>query len=387
MIDINNTQIAFESKTDSELKWTYRLFKMMQSPTLVSVGSKLTMFGLNLHLPIEWAIKRTIFAQFCGGTTLLESQKTIDHLAKYQTMSILDYGAEAKNTEADFDLTMREMIRVIEFASQNATVPIISCKVTGLGRFELLEKMDRNETLDANEKEEYARVLKRLDCICFRANELKVGVFIDAEETWIQDTVDFLCRLMMERYNKTKITVYNTFQMYRHDRLAFLKDSLEIAKREGYILGAKLVRGAYMEKERKRAAEMGYRDPIQPDKASSDRDYNAGVTLCVDNLQHVALCIASHNVDSSLLCVKLCEERGINPKNPHVLFSQLYGMSDNLTFNLAKAGYNVGKYVPYGPVRDVVPYLIRRAQENTSVSGDMGRELTFIKTEMKRRGL
>jgi proline dehydrogenase len=384
-IDVNNTEIAFESKSNAELRQMYWLFRMFNNPTLVSVGSKLTLWALDCRLPVEWAIKKTIFRQFCGGDTLENAQKTIDHLGRYNTLTVLDYGAEAKSGEAEFDKTEREMLRVVEFAGKNPTVPVISCKVTGLARFELLEKLDRKETLDEAEQAEWARAAARLDRICQRAAQLRVGVFIDAEETWIQDTVDALTEFMMSQYNRERVTVYNTIQLYRHDRLAFLKVSHETARAKGYLLGAKLVRGAYMEKERARAAEMGYPSPIQPDKASTDRDYDEAVRYCVAHYREIGSCVASHNVQSNLLQAELMEKAGIPANDSHLNFSQLYGMSDNLTFNLAKAGYNVAKYVPYGPVRDVMPYLIRRAQENSSVSGDMSRELRFIVSELQRR--
>lgn len=363
----------------------YWLFRMFNSPSLVSVGSKMTLWALNCRLPVEWAIKKTIFQQFCGGDTLENAQKTIDHLGRYNTLTVLDYGAEAKTGEEEFDRTEREMLRVVTFAGKNPTVPVISCKVTGLARFELLEKIDRQEPLDEMERAEWSRASARLDRICRLAAEQRVGVFIDAEETWIQDAVDGLTEEMMARYNRERVTVFNTFQLYRHDRLAFLKASHETARAKGYLLGAKLVRGAYMEKERSRAAEMGYPSPIQPDKAATDRDYDEAVRYCVDHYREIGSCVASHNVQSNLLQAELMEKAGIAANHPHLNFSQLYGMSDNLTFNLAKAGYNVAKYVPYGPVRDVMPYLIRRAQENSSVSGDMSRELRFIVAELERR--
>lgn len=386
-IDLNNTQIAFESKNNNELRKTYWLFKLMNSPKLVKISTGLATWSLKIGLPVEWAIKQTIFGQFCGGTTLNECSATIEHLAKYNTLSVLDYGAEAKEGEAEFDKTMREMIRVIEFASKSDTAPIISVKVTGLCRFELLEKMDKGLSLSDEEKKEYEIATKRLDSICFRAKQLGVGVFIDAEESWIQETVDFLVRLMMERNNKDRVTVYNTFQMYRHDRLAFLKESYEIAQREGYKLGAKLVRGAYMDKERKRAEEMGYPSPIQPNKAATDRDFNEAVKFCIEHQEGIGLCIATHNAQSTLLGTEIMTEKGLPPHQHNILFSQLYGMSDNLTFNIAKAGFQTAKYIPYGPVADVIPYLIRRAEENSSVSGDMSRELSFVDQEVKRRGL
>jgi proline dehydrogenase len=388
MLDFNNTGIAFENKSDKELKATYQLFQLMNKSWLVGFGTQATITALKLHLPVEWAIRKTIFPQFCGGATLDECRVTVEKLARFHTKTVLDYGAEAKESEEEFEKTKQEMLKVIEFAGENPnTVPVISCKVTGLGRFDLLEKLNAKIALTETEKQEYERVRQRLDTLCRRAAELGVAVFIDAEETWIQDPVDQLAEEMMRKYNTQKVTVYNTIQLYRTDRLDFLKHSYEIAAQAGYILGAKMVRGAYMDKERSRAKEKGYPSPIQPDKTTADKDYDEAVRFCVDRRQQIASCVASHNQNSNLLQATLMQEKNIPKNDPHLTFSQLYGMSDNLTFNLAKEGYNVSKYVPYGPVRDVIPYLMRRAQENTSVSGDMSRELGFLKTEMKRRGL
>lgn len=385
MINFNDTANAFAGKSDKDLRDMHRLFSMMGSPFLVNWGSKITLLALNLGLPIQSLIKATVFKQFCGGTNLQETLQTVDYLDKYDTLTVLDYGAEGKESEEDFDKTMQENLRAIDFAQKHAAIAVVSTKITGMMRFALLEKMDKKETLQTEESAEYERALNRIDAICKRANESNVCIYIDAEESWIQDTIDHIVNKMMEKYNRKKAIVYNTFQLYRHDRLAFLKKSFEEAKQKGYILGAKLVRGAYMEKERARAAEMGYPSPIQPDKQATDRDYNAAVRFCVMHYMEMSSCVASHNADSSFLQAKLMEENGIDLRHPNLQFCQLYGMSDNLTFNLAKAGYTVSKYVPYGSVHDVIPYLIRRARENTSVTGDVSRELSFVKQEIKRR--
>ena len=382
-----DTQIAFEYKTDRQLKENYWLFKLMNNQWLVNVGSKLTLLGLKLRLPIKGLIKHTIYKQFCGGAELVDCMPTMDLLKDYNTLTILDYGAEGKETEESFDLTMVEMLRVVEFASKMPSAPIISLKVTGLGRFGLLEKMDRNEALSEAEMLEKRNMEKRLDAICHKANALGVGVFIDAEESWIQDTIDFIAQLMMERYNKLKVTVYNTYQMYRSDRLQYLKDSIKVATEEGYLLGAKLVRGAYMDKERARAQELGYPSPIQPNKAATDKDFDTAVAICLANFPLVSICLASHNEKSCMLLADEVKKRAYLKDRPEILICQLYGMSDNLTFNFAKAGYRAAKYLPYGTIDDVIPYLIRRANENSSVSGDMSRELGLITREMKRRKL
>lgn len=387
-IDFTNTAIAFSGKTDAQLKQSTRLFQLMNQSWLVNMGSKMGVTALKLNLPfVESIIKKTIFEQFCGGTTLLDSQSVITKLYDQKVLSILDYGAEAKTTELDFNGTMNESIRAIDFAERNQSVPVISLKITGIARVGLLEKVQRGEALTEEEKKEYKNVNKRLDAICYAAHNKKVGVFIDAEESWIQDTIDFLTKKVMKRYNEEIVIVYNTFQMYRHDRLQYLIDSYEEARREGYLLGAKLVRGAYMEKEGKRSAENNTPSPIQPNKKATDNDYNTALQFCVENYAYIASCNASHNAYSCALQANLIEQKGIQKDHPHLNFCQLYGMSDHLSFNLADAGYNVAKYLPYGPVRDVVPYLIRRAQENTSITGDMNREYELLVREMKRRGL
>jgi proline dehydrogenase len=388
-IDFTNTEIAFAHLSDKELKKTAWLFNMMNKPWLVKYGSKLALWAVENGIPLaEWTVRKTVFQQFVGGTTLLDSQPSIERLAEYNTLTILDYGAEAKETELDFNHTMNENIRAIDFAARSVkSIPVVSTKVTGLMRFGLLERIQSAETLTREEISEYRNALKRIDAICYHASNKNIGVFIDAEESWIQDSIDHLVWLMMRRYNKKRVVVYNTFQMYRHDRLQFLTESYDRARKEGFMLGAKLVRGAYMEKERARAEEMGYESPINPDKSATDDLYNTALRFCLDHLDTMAFCNASHNADSALLQVELMDKKGLEHNHPHTLFSQLYGMSDNLTFNLAKAGFRVAKYLPYGQVREVIPYLIRRAQENTSVTGDAGRELKMVREEVKRRGV
>ncbi|MCH2021642.1 MAG: proline dehydrogenase family protein [Saprospiraceae bacterium] len=384
-VDFRNTAIAFERKSKKQLKETARLFKIMNSSFLVNLGSNLTLFALKINMPINGIIKRTIFKQFCGGATFNECRETIKELADYQVETILDYGAEGKESNAAFDITVEESIKSVRFAAEHDTVNVVSCKITGLVSNGLLEKVSAQKQLNQKETDDYNRMLARLDTICKEAHQLKVALFIDAEESWMQDAIDQATDLMMERYNKNYVTVYNTYQMYRHDRLDFLKKSFELAKEKKYILGAKLVRGAYMEKERQRAKDMSYPSPIQPDKKSCDNDYNAAVKFCVDNYEKISSCVASHNEFSTLYQLQLMDEMNIPKKHKHFNFCQLYGMSDNLTFNLAKAGYNVAKYVPYGPVRDVIPYLIRRAKENSAVDTEVSRELRLIRKELKRR--
>lgn len=387
-IDFGNTEIAFSNKSDKELRKMHKLFRLMKMPTLTNIGSKLGLIAIKLRLPFaETAIKYTIFEQFCGGESLLDCQEAIDKLHRHGTLTMLDYGAEGKSSEEELDKVMEEFLRALELAASNTSVPVITIKVTGLADNGLLQRMQQQDQLSEQDQGAYDRMLERVDSVCERAAELHVGVFIDAEESWLQIAIDLVVTQMMEKYNKDTITVYNTYQLYRHDKLAQLKADHQIALAKGYKIGAKLVRGAYLEKERNRAAEMGYPSPIQPDKAATDRDFDAAVDYCVRNYETIASCCASHNIASNQKQVALIDELGIPKHHPHINFCQLYGMSDYITFNIADAGYNVAKYVPYGPIREVIPYLIRRAQENTSVTGEMTRELSYISKEIKRRKL
>jgi len=403
VISFDNTENAFEYKSDKELKKADFLFSSMGHAMLVRLGTRLTPWAIRAGLPVKGIIRKTIFSQFVGGETLEETAVVAKKLGEYHVDVILDYGVEGGDEgEEGFEHACEEFIRVIDYAGTQPNIPFMSVKVTGIARFGLLEKLDQSaaagagslmkrytkalESLTEEEKAEWQRVHQRMLRICRAAEAHKVGVLIDAEETWIQDPVDVLTILMMEQFNKGKVTVYNTIQLYRHDRLPFLKDCQEAASQRNFILGAKLVRGAYMEKERKRAIEMGYASPIQPDKESSDRDYNTALEFCIGHLDGIALIVASHNEYSNLYATQLLQRKGLPLHHPHIHFSQLYGMSDNITFNLAKAGCPVSKYLPFGPIRDVVPYLMRRAQENSSMSGQTGRELGLIRKELKRRG-
>ena len=384
-LDFDDTAIAFERKTDAELRQMRFLFRMMNRAWLVNIGSRLTLIALKIRLPIQGIIKKTIFKQFCGGANLAECAVSSGALAKYKVKTVLDFGVEAKTTEADFARTEQENLKAIQAAAQNGNVPIISVKVSGLARFDLLEKISAQKILSNTEQADATRAKQRLENICIMAADHDIAIFVDAEESWVQAAIDAWAVEMMQIYNRKKVVVYNTFQMYRHDRLAYLKTSWEAAQTGQYVLGAKIVRGAYMEKERDRAAKMGYASPIQPDKLTCDKDYNAAVAFCVAHHETIASCVASHNQKSSALQAALILEKGIDKKHAHLSFCQLYGMSDNLTFNLAKAGFNTSKYVPYGAVAEVIPYLIRRAKENSSVNGEVSRELGFIVSEIERR--
>lgn len=401
-ISFDNTEFAFQYKSDKELKEAHRLFTLMGNALMVKLGTRLVPWMIKVGLPVKELIRDTIFRQFAGGETLEQTAAVARVLGKYNVDVILDYGVEGGGgSDAEYDQAATEFIKVIDYAATQPNIPFMSVKVTGLARFSLLEKLDdlmgkkqgslikrylgALEVLTTAEREEWHKVRLRVMRVCEKAVEKKIGMLIDAEETWIQDPVDALVMLMMDSFNKERIVIYNTVQHYRHGRLSFLKDCIDAAKERGFILGVKLVRGAYMEKERKRAEAKDYPSPIQPDKASCDRDFNAGVNLCINNLEYVGMLVASHNEKSNMLAVKKMQELNIALNHPRVSFSQLYGMSDNITFNLARAGCNVSKYVPFGPIEDVIPYLMRRAQENTSVKGQTGRELGLIRKELRRR--
>lgn len=401
-ISFDNTAYAFAAKSDAELKQADFLFGLMGKPWLIKTALTLTPLAIKWGIPFtKTLIRKTIFKQFVGGETLEQTAKVADKLEAYHVQVILDYGVEGKEGEENFENARDEFKRVIDYAATQANIPFMSIKVTGFARFSLLEKLDTAmhqqqgslmkrylqavESLTDAEKEEWHRVRLRTQQLCEEGDKKNIGILIDAEETWIQDPVDALTLLMMDVFNKKKPVIYNTLQLYRHDRLQFLKESYEAALEKGFILGIKLVRGAYMEKERNRAAAMNYPSPIQPDKESCDRDFNAAVAFCIEHLDKIAVIVASHNDYSNLYTTQLLDKKGLPHNHPHVHLSQLYGMSDNITFNLAKAGCSVSKYLPFGPIKDVVPYLMRRAQENSSVSGQTGRELVLIRKELHRR--
>jgi len=386
-LSFDNTQVAFAGKSNRELRKAYWLFRVMNSHTVVDVGTHLTRIAFQIGLPVKTLVKRTIYQQFCGGETLPETTPLVQRLAQNRVSTILDYGVEAKESEEEFDRNVQEQLRAIAFANGNPHVPYVSCKVTGYASFDLLEKMHAGQPLTPGEEAAVARLHERLNQIASAAATSDVALYIDAEESWIQDPIDALSEGLMQRFNREKPVIFNTAQLYRHDRLAYLQQAFGRAEEGGYIFGVKLVRGAYMEKERERARQLGYPSPIQPDKAATDRDYDLALQFCLQHFPRIAFCVATHNETSCLLAAQGALDHGADPKHPALHFAQLYGMSDHISFNLAKAGFNASKYVPYGPVRDVIPYLIRRAEENSSVAGQMGRELGLIRTEMKRRGL
>ncbi|MEO8067724.1 MAG: proline dehydrogenase family protein [Flavobacteriales bacterium] len=384
--DPRDTRTAFAHKDNAELWRAYWLFRVIGNPLLSRIGGSLTHLALNLRLPIKGLIKRTIFRQFCGGETIEESLATAARLAKSGVGTILDYSVEGKDgDEGALDHTVEETLRTVAMARTRTDIPFCVFKPTGIGRLDIWARMSDGRVFSDAERQEWLRVVARMETICKTAAEAGVRVLVDAEESWMQPAIDELTERMMAQHNRTRAIVYNTVQHYRHDRLDFLKASHAKAVEGGYHLGVKLVRGAYMEKERARAAELGYRDPIHADKGSVDKDYDEALRFCATRLDRISVVVGTHNEQSTLLMAKLMEENNIARNNDRVYFAQLLGMSDNLSFNLAAAGYLVAKYVPYGPVREVMPYLLRRAAENTSAQGQSSRELLLITEERKRR--
>jgi len=386
MISFDNTEIAFAGKSKSDLQWSYRLFKMIGMPWLVKFGKVATNVAFAIHLPIKGLIKKTIFKHFCGGENIDDCKGKIEELGKFNIGTILDYSVEGKTTEADLDRTRDEIIASIATAKNNKNIPFAVFKVTGVAQTSILRKANSGAAdLSEADRKELAIAMQRVDAICKAAYDADVPVFIDAEDSWFQDTIDRMVNAMMSKYNKEKALVFNTLQMYRHDRLAFLKKTHLEAVAGQYYVGIKMVRGAYMEKEREVAAKEGYPSPIHATKEDTDRDYDQGLAYIVEHIEQFALCAGTHNENSSLRLVELMAERGLEPTDSRLFFAQLLGMSDHISYNVAHEGYNVAKYVPYGPVKEVMPYLLRRAQENTSVAGQMGRELSLIVKEKKRR--
>jgi proline dehydrogenase len=390
-LSLDNTQIAFAYKSSAELKRARFLFTVIQSPIIVSLATKLTPALMNSGLPVNGLIRSTIFNQFVGGETLEETARVAKQLGAYGVQVILDYGVEAKEGEENFDNVTEKIMEAVEFAATLNNIPFVSIKITGIASLQLLETLNEAPRLRSGihdseiEDAAWERVKERMYAICDLAAEKGVGILLDAEETWIQDPIDRLAIELMAEYNKEKVVVYNTYQLYRNDRLHFLQLSHKIAKEKNFKLGAKLVRGAYMEKERLRAKEQGVASPIHIDKEATDKDFDDAAAFCIQNKESISFILASHNEESNLKIAQLIIEKGISANDPHVHFSQLYGMSDPISFNMAKEGYNVSKYLPFGPIKDVIPYLMRRAEENSSVNGQTSRELLFIRQELARR--
>lgn len=384
-IDFNNSEIAFRNKSNAELRQAHLLFKVMNNAGLVKTGKHLVNLAFAIHFPVKGILRNTIYKHFVGGTSIKDCAKTIEKLAVRNVGTILDFAVEGEERDDLFDATCAEVIRTIEVAHNNKNVPFSAFKITGIGRFDLLAKVSEKAKLTEEESAEYKRVYDRVESIFKRGYELGVPVLIDAEHTWIQPVLDELVMEMMGKYNKEKAIVQNTYQMYRHDAIERLKQHHKEALAGGFKFGLKIVRGAYMEIERARAAEKGYRSPIQPDKPATDHDFDEIIRYFVDNIDTINFMVATHNEKSSQLLAQLIDESGLPHNHPNIYFSQLYGMSDHITFNLAEKGYNVVKYVPYGEVKTMMPYLFRRAEENTSVKGQSSRELRLIENEIRRR--
>lgn len=383
--NFNDTELAFRHLSDTNLKRGRLLFELLSRPTLVAIGSFFARAALFLRIPISWAVKPTVYAQFCGGESIAESEETIDMLYGNGVETILDYSAEGAKSEKDLDATCDEILSVVEAANGDERHAFSVFKPSGLALHSLLEKAPADFTDE--DKKAWSRVEGRIHKICKATADTNGKVLIDAEESWIQDNIDMVTEQMMAEFNSERPVVYTTVQLYRHDRLEYLKGLYERAIAGGFKVGVKLVRGAYMEKERERAEKMGYPSPIQVDKAASDADYNAAIDFCLENLDTIHLFAGTHNADSSYMLCEKMQKMGLENNDPRIYFSQLLGMSDQITFNLAAHGYNIAKYVPYGPIREAMPYLIRRAKENTSVAGQTSRELSLIRKETKRRNI
>jgi len=385
MINFENIKVAFADKSDKDLSRAYLLFKTISNPIISNTLTAFIKVAMWLHLPINWAIKATVYKHFCGGTTIENSQATIEKLWESHIGTILDFSAEGKENEEDFNLAMNETIASIQKAKLESSIPFSVFKPTGLARFALLEKISNNSNLTKEEEIEKTIFEGRIENICQTASDNKVPLFIDAEESWIQDAIDDIAIKMMQKFNKNEACIFNTLQLYRNDRVDHLEMLFKLATEEKFFVGLKLVRGAYHEQEIERAKEKGYNCPVHTIKENTDIDYNKALTICIENIDFVSVCAGTHNEESSALLVELLNKHNISKDDKRVYFSQLLGMSDHISYNAAKEGFNVVKYVPYGPVKDVLPYLIRRAEENTSISGQMGRELTNIIEEKKRR--
>ena len=381
----DNTEIAFRHKDLPTLRKAYWLFKMMSYRWLMAIGLPVFDVAIRLRLPIEGAIRQTIFRHFCGGESIGDCDIAITQLGWLGVGTVLDYSVESGNSDREFDRTCEEIIRTIEYAAGNPLIPFAVMKVTGLGNFDLLEKVNAKRSLTTTESAAFGKLESRFFKVCEAAHRCNVSLLIDAEHAWIQDAIDRLAFEAMRNYNRSRPLVYNTYQLYRHDKLASLKADYEQSRNEGFYLGVKIVRGAYMEKERTRASSRGYRSPIHIDKKAVDEGFDEAASFCLDNIGHMGLVLGTHNEASCRLAALKMAALGIPANHPGVYFSQLLGMSDHISLGLAQANFNVAKYMPYGQVKEVMPYLLRRARENSSVTGQSGRELSLLKQEFKRR--
>lgn len=383
----DNTEVAFKLKSDSELERAYFLFKMISKEPLVRIGTAVTKFALNLNLPVEGLIRSTVFDHFCGGVNEMDCMSTVDKLHDAGVFSVLDYSVEGKEEEAQFDATAAKVVELTNFAKNKEAMPFSVFKPTGFGRFSVFQKITEKQPLSEIEKQQWEKIVERFEVVSKTAHDCNISLLIDSEQSWMQDAADELCEKMMEKYNKIKPIVFNTLQCYRWDRLEYLKDQHKKAKAGGYKLGFKIVRGAYMEAENERALEKGYSTPICSSKKATDDNFDQIMMYIMENLDDISLFVGTHNEESTYLAMDLMEKMGIEKQDRRMWFGQLFGMSDHITFNLGEMGYNVAKYIPFGPVKDVMPYLIRRAEENTSVAGQTSRELGLLKKEKQRRKL
>ena len=387
MIDFENTQIAFQSKSDKELSKAFKLYKVLSHSSLLKMGKGMTKAAMAIGFPINWAVKPTIYSLFVGGETIEECKPVVEHLGKFGVKAILDYSVEGKEDESDMEKALEETLKSVKNAGADPNIPFSVFKPTAFGNSEVLEKVSKGEKISDSEQKSYDNFVRRIELLCKTAYEADIPILIDAEDVHYQQCIDDISEQMMIKYNKEKAVVFNTWQMYRHDRLEHLKQTYKKAEAGNYFLGAKFVRGAYMERERALAKRLGLESPIYPTKQATDDGYNAALKFSIDHIDRMAIFNGTHNEESSLLLAKWMDEKGMDRKDNRVWFSQLYGMSDHISFNLANAGFNVAKYLPYGPVKHVLPYLFRRAEENTSAGQQAGREITFIMKEMERRKL
>ena len=384
-LNFEDTESAFQHRTDQELRRTYRLFKLIDSPFLTRIGPPLVMKALQWKLPIEGLVRETLFEIFCGGSSLVDSIPVLEKLDSFGVKTILDYSVEGEKNEEGFEQTYKELLRSIEFGGSQQSVTFVALKVSGLANIDMLEKRQEGIQLTGEEQDGYNRAKIRLQKLCEASVGHNLPLFIDAEESWIQDEIDLLAEEMMQLFNREKVYIYTTLQMYRHDRMAYLEQLLQKSVAHNYLLGVKLVRGAYLEKENERAEEKGYPSPIQAHKEATDRDFNQALRLALNHLDKLAICAGTHNEKSCALLAELMKSSGIPIHHAHISFAQLLGMSDHISFNLSQMGYRVAKYVPYGPVKAVIPYLMRRAQENTAIAGQSSREVELLKKEVDRR--
>jgi proline dehydrogenase len=384
-VDFSNTRIAYAHKSLADLRRSLRIFHLLSKPWLSKLGSRLVGQMLKWHVPITPAVKPTLFKQFCGGTSIQNCKSVVDHLAKFGVGTVLDYGSEGRRSEATRDHTLREVLKSVEVAARTPHIKFAVIKVTGLSRIGLLETLSLNASLSPREDQEWRRALKRVETVCDRCEYSRVPLFVDAEESWVQPAIDRLVLDQMKQRNKKKALVYTTLQMYKTTALKQLESLMAQAKKEGFVLGLKLVRGAYLEKERERSLALRLPSPVFETKAETDAAFDQALALCIQNLDHVALCAGTHNEKSCARLMELMDRQKISESDPRVEFTQLYGMADHVTFNLAHAGYQTSKYVPYGPVRTIMPYLIRRAEENASITGNVRHEITLLKAELQRR--